>query len=279
MKNVTSYIGMLAIAGSLAACGSDPVSLEATTGGGQSLAVARFGALGTMKQGAPSDTAQRAVITDAASWTRFWGSLAPDPAASMGGPPAVDFSTNMVIAAVMPLRTSGGYRIEIEKVTEWADRIEAQVVSYAPGPDCATTAIVTRPFDVVQVPRRDKRVTFVERSVVGSCSTSLRTDTVRAAFGKTVASHGVNVTLVKVVSDSRCPMNALCIWEGDAAVTLRFEQSGRTADVTLHTSPKGGVVSVTTNGAEFRLAGLTPFPVAGQSPAPETAYTAVLAVR
>lgn len=268
---------------SLAACDSDPVSFEATTGGGEALTMARFTAVEAFPQsGQGADTARaRTVITDAAEWTRFWASLAPDPGAGAGGPPAVDFAKDMVIAAVMPLRPSGGYRVHIERVTEFADRIEAEVVEHSPAADCFTTGVITRPFDVVQVPRRaGKPVQFKERRVVTSCSTVARTDTVRVKVGQSVDARGVKVTLQKVLSDSRCPLNAICVWEGDAAVALRFEPSGgRSVDATLHTSGKGGVVSVSVGGTEFRLIGLTPFPVAGQAPPAESEYTAILAAR
>jgi hypothetical protein len=268
---------------SLAACASDPVAVDATTsGGGESLALARFGALGESAGRAQHDTARvRTVVRDAAGWATFWASLAPDPGASAGGPPAVDFSKDMVIAAVMPLQPSGGYRVQIERVTEYADRIEAEVVEHAPGANCFTTGVVTRPFDVVQVPRRDaKPVTFKERRATTSCAPAARADTVRVKQGQRVEARGVTVTLRAVEGDSRCPMNAVCIWEGDAAVALRFEPSGgRAVDVTLHTSAKGGVVSATVGGVEFRLVGLTPYPVdPGAQPAAAD-YTAILLAR
>jgi hypothetical protein len=266
---------------SLAACDGDPVSLDGTTNGGELLAVARFGTPEAGAQNAQvADSGRvRTVITDAATWTRFWASLAPDPNAG-ATVPSVDFSKDMVIAAVMPLRPSGGYRIQIEKVTEYADRIEVEVAEHSPGSDCFVTGVITRPFDVVQVPRRDgKPVQFRERSTVNGCSVAQRGDTVRVAAGQSVDARGVKVTLQKVLGDSRCPMNAVCIWEGDASVALRFEQSGRALDVTLHTSPRGGVVSAAVGALEFRLIGLTPYPVDGQAKPADSAYTAILLVR
>jgi hypothetical protein len=111
----------------------------------------------------------------------------PTLGAAAGGPPTVDFSKDMVIAAVMPLQRSGGYRVQIERVTEYADRIEAEVVEHSPGPDCFTTSVITRPFDVVQVPRRDgKPVTFKERRTTSGCAGALRGDTLRVRHGQSV---------------------------------------------------------------------------------------------
>jgi hypothetical protein len=285
MQGLTSYTRRTSAALSLAlvalaACGDDATLTETTpTANGQALAIAHFDITETQAvSGQPSDAArQRTVIGDAATWTGFWASLKPDPNAN-GAPPAVDFGRDMVIAAAMPVQPSGGFRIAIESVTELSDRLEVQVAEYSPARDCALPGVITRPFDVVQLPRRDKRVTFVERAVVTSCDPSARLDTVRVAFGKSVDSRGVKVTLTGVPNDSRCPINAVCIWEGDAAVALRFEKNGQATDVTLHTSPKAGVVSTTVGGAEFRLAGLLPAPVTPNA-AKESDYTAVLVVR
>jgi len=266
---------LLVAAAALAACSSDPVAVTAS----ESLTVTRFTSLeSAAAQGTRIDTTRRrTTITDATTWNAFWTSLIPDPQAT-GPAPSVDFSREMVIAAVMPLRPSSGYRIAIERVTEFADHIEAEVVERSPAPGCMTLTVITRPFDVVRVPRRDKPVKFVERTVETTCTddAGARGDTVRAPFGKATTSHGVSVTLVKVVQDSRCPINALCITEGDAAVTLRFAQNGQSSDVTLHTNRSAGATSTSFGGTTFRLAALSPFLVIGQPAPKESDYTAVL---
>ncbi|MBV9879265.1 MAG: protease complex subunit PrcB family protein [Gemmatirosa sp.] len=262
---------------SLAACSSDSVSPN----GGQPLTVDRMNVVGASVQGgATPDTArQRTVITDAGTWTRFWAALSPDPSAG-GGAPTVDFSRDMVIAAVMPLRPSSGYQIEIERVTEWADHLEASVVERVPAAGCVTLPVVTRPFDVVRVARHDdKPVHFIERTESQSCGVVASTDTVRAAFGKPVDARGVRVTLRAITNDSRCPINALCIWEGDAEVGLRFEQGSKTTDVAMHTNARSGTNVVTVGGVEFRLVGLNPPNVAGQPRPDDAAYTAILVTK
>jgi hypothetical protein len=281
MQGLRSYTRRAAAALSLvalAACGDDAALTEPTPDG-SALVVGHFEVTETQAvSGQPGDSARaRTVITDAATWTRFWASLKPDPNAN-GAAPSVDFSRDMVIAASSPLRPSSGYGITIESVTELSDRLEVQVVERSPAPDCVLLGVVTRPFDVVQLPRRDKPVRFVERTAVTPCDPSARLDTVRVAFGRSVDARGVKVTLAAVPNDSRCPINAVCIWAGDAAVALRFEKSGQATDVTLHTNPQAGVVSTAVGGAEFRLVGLTPAPVT-PSTAKESDYTAILVVR
>lgn len=263
---------------SLTACGSDPVSLAANDD--RPFAVERMNTLGAAADGrAAADTArQRRAITSSADWTRFWTTLSADPNAG-GSAPAVDFTRDMVIAAVMPLRPSSGYQVEIERVTEYADYIEAAVVERVPAADCITLPVITRPFDAVRVTRREKPVRFTERTATQSCGVAASNDTAYAAFGQPVTARGVKVTLRKVEGDSRCPMNAICVWEGNAAVTLRFEQNAQQSDVTLNTSSRTGPVTVTFGGVEFRLIGLTPYPIAGQPAPGEQSYTAILAMK
>jgi hypothetical protein len=269
---------LLVAAAALAACSDDPVAVTA----GESLTVDRFSSLeSAAAQGTRIDTTRRrTTITDAATWNAFWTSLIPDPQAT-GPAPSVDFSQQMVIAAVMPLRPSSGYRIAIESVTEFADHIEAEVVERSPAPGCVTLTVITRPFDVVRVPRRDKPVKFVERTIETPCADGSNAvgDTVRAKFGTPVTSHGVQVTFTKLVNESRCAANAICIWAGDATITARFTKDGQSTDATLHTNGQSGATSATVGGVEFRLIGLTPYPIMGAAMPNETAYTAIFLAR
>jgi hypothetical protein len=269
----------------LAACG-DAATAPEEPAAPQPLVLARFATLEEARGSAqPSTGQQRAVITTATAWQTFWAGLLPDPRAG-GTPAAVDFSREMVIAAVMPLQPSAGASLDIETVTEHADHIEAVVVERRPAADCISATVITRPFDVVRVARRDKPVRFVERTAVASCGTASAPpvvvgDTVRAPVGRAVdAGNGTRITLVRVVEDSRCPMNALCIWEGSASVVLRFERAGAaTVDTTLHTNARMGATALAFGGAQYTLFGLTPFRVVGQdAPKPEE-YTAWIAVR
>jgi hypothetical protein len=54
------------------------------------------------------------------------------------------------------------------------------------------------------------------------------------ALGESVGidHRGVTVAFKDVIEDSRCPMNARCIWEGNARIAIQASQStpGRTAD-------------------------------------------------
>jgi hypothetical protein len=45
----------------------------------------------------------------------------------------------------------------------------------------------------------------------------------RAALGQTVAVGGPKVTPLALVEDSRCPMNARCVWAGRVRVQVRID--------------------------------------------------------
>ena len=44
-----------------------------------------------------------------------------------------------------------------------------------------------------------------------------------------------NLEFVRVVSDSRCPVNMACVWVGDAALELRVFKGKQIQKLTLHT--------------------------------------------
>jgi hypothetical protein len=63
-------------------------------------------------------------------------------------------------------------------------------------------------------------------------------DTVHLAVGESAVAGntGIRVELREVVSDSRCPINALCVWAGDAEVRLGVRSgNGSWSEINLHT--------------------------------------------
>lgn len=86
---------------------------------------------------------------------------------------------------------------------------------------------------------------------------------------------GLTVRFDSVIADSRCPLGALCIWEGDGATgfTIARNWDGAVA-CTLHTfqSP-----IVERYGVSFRLTQLSPFPRVGGKIDP-AAYVATIAI-
>jgi hypothetical protein len=65
----------------------------------------------------------------------------------------------------------------------------------------------------------------------------------------------------KLISDSRCPTNAVCVWEGDAVLALSVSTPGTEAPVQLlelHTYDFGGRNQASAYGYQFKILELTP---------------------
>jgi len=57
-------------------------------------------------------------------------------------------------------RSTGGYSIEMIKITENENTLEVFVKNVSPGPGCGLTQAVTCPFHIIKVPKMDKEVIF-----------------------------------------------------------------------------------------------------------------------
>lgn len=110
------------------------------------------------------------------------------------------------------------------------------------------------------------------------------------AAGEFVSVKGgiYSVEFVQVVEDSRCPMNARCVWAGNARVAIKVDEftRGETANTVhafdktlqLNTSEKfaqSAVFEGNTWGIKVELQGLEPMPLAG---VPTKDYVATLVV-
>ncbi len=73
------------------------------------------------------------------------------------------------------------------------------------------------------------------------------------------------VHFVSVPQDSRCPVDVVCVWAGDAVVRLDLTSSGWTRQHDLHTNSSVGAVSAEHDGHVLELIELTPAPRSNQS--------------
>ena len=116
--------------------------------------------------GAPNP-AQRLVVRSqqdfATAWAAIFNNSSPQPPV-----PNVDFTQEMVIIALSGSKPSGGYCIAVEHAA--GDRRSATVTVRSVGPTASNTIlpVITNPYDIVRVPRRD-RVSFTEVSEIGNC--------------------------------------------------------------------------------------------------------------
>lgn len=88
---------------------------------------------------------------------------------------------------------------------------------------------------------------------------------------------GLTISFLHVRSDSRCPMDAMCVWAGDAILMMSLAQSsGSQEERELHTNPTGS--EVVYRSYSIKLEQLAPYPRSNQQIRPED-YVATLVVR
>jgi hypothetical protein len=88
---------------------------------------------------------------------------------------------------------------------------------------------------------------------------ALRDETVTVRLGRQVAlDHGLlKIRFISVVEDSRCPMNARCVWAGRARIKLEIRK-GRLKPRTIMLSSDDSAKEAGFYGYSFRLTDLTP---------------------
>ena len=88
-------------------------------------------------------------------------------------------------------------------------------------------------------------------------------DTVTVHLGQRAVTRdrSVQLTYVELVSESRCPANAICVWQGDAAVQLRAAAVGASVDTTIHTARDPKVLEI--GGNRVSLLEVRPYPGTG----------------
>jgi hypothetical protein len=99
---------------------------------------------------------------------------------------------------------------------------------------------------------------------------------IRVGEGVEVSGQGVTLHLAGVPADSRCPVSAVCVWAGEAALAIGFTTRELSRDVSLTVSAEG-VGEVEVSGYRVRAMALEPYP---QEPGviPQADYVASLVV-
>jgi hypothetical protein len=94
-------------------------------------------------------------------------------------------------------------------------------------------------------------------------------------IGETIGVGDLRLTFRSVEADSRCPIDAVCVWAGDAEIALKIEQGSQSAVAALHTmlEPK----KTEWNGYTVSLVSVLPAPRAASSIDPKD-YRAQLVV-
>ena len=87
---------------------------------------------------------------------------------------------------------------------------------------------------------------------------------------------GARLRFERVQSDSRCPMDAICVWAGDATIAVTLSAArGATESREMHTQPTGSQISYA--NYTIKLTALAPYPRSNQD-IPATGYIATFVV-
>lgn len=100
----------------------------------------------------------------------------------------------------------------------------------------------------------------------GGAQRASYTVTLRSDQAVVIGAETLSLQLTEV-RDSRCPLNALCVWAGHGAVAVRVSQDGQNAETLQIGFPAPAEMKLpgdaSYHGYRFSLQQLDPFPVAG----------------
>jgi protease stability complex PrcB-like protein len=145
LPSLTACLAFVTLLGCTTATGADPLTLRSLGKGGFS----------GIKE------ARREVIKDKAAWEKLWTEHTK-PTRNAAPAPEVDFAKEMVIAATMGTKRTGGYSVEIISAEPAGKKLKVTVKQASPPPGSMAIQALTAPFHFVAVSRSDLEVEFIE---------------------------------------------------------------------------------------------------------------------
>jgi hypothetical protein len=101
------------------------------------------------------DQARQVTVRSPAQWGALWKENGANAAL-----PAVDFSREMVVGVFVGTRPTAGYGVEIVRAIGNGSTLVVEYVETAPSRDTITAQILTAPYHLVAIPKRDGTVVF-----------------------------------------------------------------------------------------------------------------------
>jgi hypothetical protein len=144
-RDLIKFLGAALIAVSLAGCVEDNTS-------DPSVKVAF--AVVTTGQFSGIESERLEVIRDPDDFSALWLIHAN------GVQPDIDFDQNMVVAAFLGERPTGGFTIAITEVEERGDSLLVKVRATFPGDNCIVTQAFSQPHQIITMAQTEKMVVF-----------------------------------------------------------------------------------------------------------------------
>ncbi|MHA2020705.1 MAG: protease complex subunit PrcB family protein [Candidatus Thorarchaeota archaeon] len=96
------------------------------------------------------DDRRSLVILDNETWNNLWTDL-HNRSSSVPDLPAVNFSSEVVIAIFQGECQTGGYDTTISRVTQAQNGLNVYIDESHPDPNCGTTQALTQPYHIVKI--------------------------------------------------------------------------------------------------------------------------------
>ena len=101
------------------------------------------------------DQPRQVTVRSAAEWGALWKENGANPPL-----PAVDFSREMVVGVFVGTRPTAGYGVEIVRAIGNSSTLVVEYVETTPSRGTITAQILTAPYHLVAIPKRDGTVVF-----------------------------------------------------------------------------------------------------------------------
>lgn len=99
-----------------------------------------------------------------AGWKKLFSNFVEQP-----DMPSVNFANQMVVILSMGEKNSGGYSLEISKVVEKELQLAVFANYISPGQNCIVAEVISYPFVVISIPKKDKLVAVSKNNVIAEC--------------------------------------------------------------------------------------------------------------
>jgi PrcB C-terminal len=108
------------------------------------------------------------VITDQNTFNEVW-SKAFANLSNQQRPAKIDFENKMIVLVASGMQTSGGHKIKVKSVEEIKSAIVLNIENSKPGESCNTTSIITFPYQIIELKKSKKEVTFNVTDKIYEC--------------------------------------------------------------------------------------------------------------
>tara|TARA_B100000809_G_scaffold266057_1_gene327129 strand:+ start:10005 stop:10514 length:510 start_codon:yes stop_codon:yes gene_type:complete len=123
-----------------------------------------------VKSGENSDykKAQNLIITTQEemdlNWSKMFGKYPRKPPI-----PMVDFETKQLLLVAMGEQATGGYTIKVSSIEKTTKGILVTIEDAKPGKACNNTSALIYPFQLIEMPKTEKEITFARVSKINAC--------------------------------------------------------------------------------------------------------------